>query len=168
MFQKKVSFLVKALHWCLHLHLDRSKFDLSSWVIPSIPMVKLKDCSFNIWRSHRKQTKHSGDIAISFTVIFMILVASKLILLYLVRIRKIMNMIETYWASFETLIFTEMWRILVEEGIKSGKVTLEYHEKIRNCKLYCFFGLRKVFLMLSSLCLGYVQILLNRSKKIIV
>ena len=61
-----------------------------------------------------------------------------------------------------------MWRILVEEGIKNGKVTLEYHEKIRNYKWYCFFGLRKMFLMLSSSCLGYVQILLLRSKKIIV
>ena len=124
--EKQVPFLTKAWYWCLHLHLDRSKFDLSSWVIPSIPMVKLKDCSFNIWRSHRKQTKHSGDIAISFTVIFMILVASKLILLYLVRIRKIMNMIETYWASFETLIFTEMWRILVEQGIENEEMTLKY------------------------------------------
>ena len=32
-----------------------SKFDLNSLVIPSIPMVKLKDCSFQIWRSHPKQ-----------------------------------------------------------------------------------------------------------------
>ena len=39
-----------------------------------------------------------------------------------------------YWASFETLIFTEMRRILVEQGIKNEKVTLNYHKKIRNDK----------------------------------
>ena len=78
--KKKVPFLAKARHWCLRLHLDSSKFDLSSWVIPSVPMVKLKDCSFQFWRSHRKQTKHSGDIAIFFTVIFMIVVKHKCIL----------------------------------------------------------------------------------------
>ena len=38
--QKKVPFLAKVLH------LDHSKFDLSSWVIPSVPMVKFKDWSF--------------------------------------------------------------------------------------------------------------------------
>ena len=65
---------------CLYLHLDRLKFDLSSWVIPSVPVVKLKHSSFQFWRSHRKQTKHSGDIAIFFTVIFMILVECKCIL----------------------------------------------------------------------------------------
>ena len=79
--EQKVPFLAKAWNWCPHLHLDCSKFDyLSSWVIPSIPMVKLKDCSFQFWRSHRKQTKHSGDIAIFFTVIFMILVEHTCIL----------------------------------------------------------------------------------------
>ena len=36
-----------------------SKFDLNSLVIPSIPMVKLKDCSFQIWRSHPKQIAFS-------------------------------------------------------------------------------------------------------------
>ena len=30
----------------LHLHLDCSKFDLSSLLIPSVPVVKLKDCFF--------------------------------------------------------------------------------------------------------------------------
>ena len=70
---KKILFLAKAWHWCLHLHLDCSKCDFSSWVIPFIPMVKLKDCSFQIWRSYWKQTKHSGDLAIFFTVTFMIL-----------------------------------------------------------------------------------------------
>ena len=38
--QKKVPFLAKVLH------LDYSKFDLSSWVIPSVPVVKFKDWSF--------------------------------------------------------------------------------------------------------------------------
>ena len=55
--QKKVPFLAKVLH------LDHSKFDLSSWVIPSVPMVKFKDWSFQFWRSHQKQTKHSENIA---------------------------------------------------------------------------------------------------------
>ena len=77
---KKVPFLAKAWHWCLHLHLDCSKFDLSSWVIPSIPLVKFKGCSFQFWRSRRSQTKHSGDIAIFFTVIFIILMEWKCIL----------------------------------------------------------------------------------------
>ena len=78
--QKKVPFLAKVLHWFLHLHLDFSKFDLRSWVIHSVWVVKLKDCSFYFWRSHWKQTKHSGDIVIFFTVIFMILVERKCIL----------------------------------------------------------------------------------------
>ena len=43
--QKKSSLFGRTWHWCLHLHLDQSKFDLSSWVIPSVPMVKLKDWS---------------------------------------------------------------------------------------------------------------------------
>ena len=42
------------------------EFDLISWVIPSIPVAKLKDCSFQFGRSHQKQTKHSGDTAIFF------------------------------------------------------------------------------------------------------
>ena len=29
-----------------------------------------------------------------------------------------------------------MWRILVKQGIKNGKVTLKYHKKIRNYKWY--------------------------------
>ena len=45
--KKKVNFLLKASYWCLHLHLYHSKYDLGSWVILSVPMVKLKDCSFN-------------------------------------------------------------------------------------------------------------------------
>ena len=79
MFIKKVPFLAKAWDWCLHLHLDCSKFDLSSCVITSVPLVKLKGWSFQFWSSHQKQTKHSGDIAIFFTVIFMILVECKCI-----------------------------------------------------------------------------------------
>ena len=86
------------------------KFDLSSWVIPSTLMVKLKDGSFQFQRSHWKQTKHSGDIAIFFTVIFMILVEHKCIL--------------KKWYSY---IFSEMGRMLVEQGIRNGKVTLKYH-----------------------------------------
>ena len=75
---KKFPFWQK--HWCLHLHLDRSKFDLSRWVILSVTMIKLKDWSFQFWRIHRKQTQDSGDIAILFLVIFMILVERKCIL----------------------------------------------------------------------------------------
>ena len=78
--QKKVPFLAKAWHWCRHLNLDCSKFDLSSWMIPSVPVNKLKDWSSQFWRFHRKQTNHSGDIAIFFTVIFMVLVERKCIL----------------------------------------------------------------------------------------
>ena len=38
---------------------------LKVWLtIPSITMVKLKDCFLQFWRSHRKQAKHSGDVAI--------------------------------------------------------------------------------------------------------
>ena len=98
--KKKVPFLTEV--W--------QKFDLSSWVIPSTLMVKLKDGSFQFRRSHRKQTKHSGDIAIFFTVIFMILVEHKCIL--------------KKWYSY---IFSEMGRMLVEQGIRNGKVTLKYH-----------------------------------------
>ena len=50
---KKIPFLAKAWHWCVHLYLDCSKLDLSSWVIPSVPMVKLKNCS---WYSHYFQS----------------------------------------------------------------------------------------------------------------
>ena len=78
--QKNVLFSAKAWHWCLHLHLDHPKFNLSSWVVPSVPMIKPKDHSFQIWTSHRKQTKHSGYMAIFFTVIFVILVERKCIL----------------------------------------------------------------------------------------
>ena len=75
MFKKKVPFLAKAWHWCLHLHLDHSKFDLSSWVILFVPMVKLKDWSFQFWRSHQKQTNKAFRwYSHFFTKIFMILV----------------------------------------------------------------------------------------------
>ena len=45
--EKKVPFLAKARHWCLHLHLNHSKFDLSNWVTPSVPMIMLKYALFN-------------------------------------------------------------------------------------------------------------------------
>ena len=36
-----------------------------------------------------------------------------------------------------------MWKILVQQGIKNGKVTLKYHKEIRNYKWYCSFELGK-------------------------
>ena len=79
--KKKSSLFGKSVILVLSLTFGPLKeFDLSSWVIPSIPVAKLKNCSFQFGRSHQKQTKHSGDTAIFFTVIFMILVERKCIL----------------------------------------------------------------------------------------
>ena len=72
---KKSSLFGKSVTMQSSLTFGLLKYWLSSWVIPSVPMIKLKNWSFQFWKSHRKQTKHSGDIyAIFFTVIFMILV----------------------------------------------------------------------------------------------
>ena len=60
-----------------------------------------------------------------------------------------------------------MWRILVEQGIKNGKVTLKYHKKIKKYEWYYSFDLGKMLWKLSSSYLGQVQILLNRNEKIL-